>query len=128
LEENMEKTDLFIAYALKYRDNLIDRWIGQENSEVDEVKRRNELKNKFPFLKLLMIINRDIQFVMKEIVMKEKESTNIDINEMIYHYLDCMVYPVREDEKPWFCGYENFYDMNRGYRLRYSGGDISIHE
>ena len=50
---------------LKYRDALIDKWA---NDVQNKTEYKNKAKENFPFIKLLMIINRDILFIALQIL------------------------------------------------------------
>lgn len=70
----LDQTDLLILYALKYRDALLEKWAGEQ----DVTEFINKAKKEFPFIKLLMIINRDIQFVNKNILRQEEKIENLE--------------------------------------------------
>ncbi len=65
-KELLDRTDCLILYIVKYRDALLRKWAHL--LEVDKLAYINEAKEEFPFIKLLMTINRDIQFVYEKII------------------------------------------------------------
>ncbi len=77
LKELVDRTDCLILYALKYRDALLEKWAYELN--MDKLEYKNEARKEFPFLKLLMTINRDIQFVHKKIMENKTE-----LDDLIY--------------------------------------------
>lgn len=114
-----DKTDILVEYALMYRDKLIDKWCSSnKNGNLDIASLKKRMKDSFPFIKLLMTINRDIQLVMKDIEPKSMEK--------IHNNLESMIYPVKSGMNKWFegdgegenKGYNKFYDKDRSYRLK----------
>lgn len=83
IEDNelVDHTDFLFIYAMKYRDALLEKWA--DNLKVNREAYMRNAKSEFPFIKLLMTINRDIQFVNEKIL-----SSKMDDLE------DKLVYPV----------------------------------
>ena len=82
VNELVDRTDCLILYTLKYRDALLKKWANL--LEVDEVAYIKEAKKEFPFIKLLMTINRDIQFVNEKLLQKSKEELEKLEKDLIY--------------------------------------------
>ena len=80
-----DRIDMLLLYALKYREALLEKWAEGQNITEFKIHARKE----FPFIKLLMIINRDIQFVNENCLPKDKKIQNLkDI--LIYSIEGCI--------------------------------------
>ncbi len=83
---SLEYTRALFSYALYYRDALIEKWC-HDNEKLDKIA----IKERFPFIELLMYINRDIE---------TSVWCKYDINSSeIIPRLDALIYPVEEDAK-----------------------------
>lgn len=61
------KTDVLLEYILEYKTALLKKWcddISKKGWGVSEAQARIELNAKFPTIKLLMLVNQDIEDVM----------------------------------------------------------------
>ena len=83
----MERKNVFIIYAMKYRDALISRWCAvmkKKYPDKNEIEFQNQIKENFPFLQLMLIINRDIQFISSQIENKNAKNLKRIKNDLIY--------------------------------------------
>lgn len=67
MSEVFDKLDLLIIYMMRYREALIEKWLEQwEETKLPEERNnmREEIAERFPTIRLLMTINRDIQLAM----------------------------------------------------------------
>lgn len=107
-KEQYDKTDSLLLYALNYRDALIayhvKKW-EQRNPERSADEFRRKLKMQFPMVALFMTINRDIQFVVKDVLGKKVD--------MLKKYCNELVYPVLESDRHWFLGYEEILNQRK---------------
>ena len=93
---------------MKYRDALLLRWEKTEKEKYPDrntVEFRNKMKDDFPFLQLMLTVNREIQFVSSEI-----EALNIKNLKRVKNDL---IYPVSYNkpvelyvERMWYHRYE----------------------
>lgn len=106
-EECVERKNAFIVYAMKYRDRLIEKWsddVEKEYPDKEKTQFKAQMKEAFPFLQLMLEINREIQFVASQI-----ESIRISALKGIKNDL---IYPVEYDnrilmsEKIWYLKYK----------------------
>lgn len=106
-EECVERKNAFIVYAMKYRDRLIEKWsddVKKEYPDKEKTQFKAQMKEAFPFLQLMLEINREIQFVASQI-----ESIRISNLKGIKNDL---IYPVEYDngilmsEKIWYLKYK----------------------
>ena len=69
-EESVERKNAFIVYAMRYRDALIKKWsddVEREYPDKEKMQFKNQMKEAFPFLQLMLEINREIQFIASQI-------------------------------------------------------------
>ena len=107
-EAHMDRKNAFIIYAMKYRDALLLRWektVKEKYPDRNTVEFRNKMKDDFPFLQLMLTVNREIQFVSSEI-----EALNIKNLKRVKNDL---IYPVSYNkpvelyvERMWYHRYE----------------------
>ncbi len=118
-------TDSIVSYAISYRDALIDSWVkkNDEDYEIEQIyEYKNEIKNNFPFVRLMMEIYRDIQLVKKfefeekhrplkeklnsnSITEQEEKQINEQIKELYDHQTSVikeMLFPIKYCFKIWF--------------------------
>ena len=80
----LDQTDLLVLYALKYRDALLKKWAGER----DVTEFINKAKREFPFIKLLMMINRDIQYVNEKILPLEKKVEKLKLEKKLIYSVE----------------------------------------
>ena len=97
--------DVLIRYALAYKEALIDYWIEEEiyyDDNTDHTMLKQKLNKAFPFLRLVMSINRDIQMLLRryygEMVSENELISLEDINKIESN----MIYPVLYSGQEWF--------------------------
>jgi hypothetical protein len=113
-EEQTERREWYtdeavVEYAKRYRDALVEKW-AQEWSQADGVditQLQEEIRSRFPFIRLVATINRDVELVMRydrewqgKRPMSEKE-----MEKEIQQYCNDMVYPIYEINAVWFDWY-----------------------
>lgn len=120
-KECYERLDAFVIYMLKYRDALICVWkddfVEHENKTgkhflAEESHLMEKIRVRFPMIRLAMTINRDIQFVLRELsVLGEYRK-----RDYFYKYLAGMVYPVRFSPNRWYEEYAaaEYFDEETG--------------
>ncbi len=94
-ERTFDKLDALIIYVMCYREQLIRKWHEEGNWE----KGISEIKKQFPTIRLMMLVNRDVQFVLKYVpryMLEEKLILN--------KHLRNIVFPVRRSKERWFKG------------------------
>lgn len=110
-EGTLEKTDSLIIYAIKYRDALLNKWMEKwkdKNPIKSASGMEKLLKDNFPLIRLLMTINREIQLVLKDVLVEDEE--------VIKYYLNAvLIFPVKSCKKPWFEGTQEYIDKRTKY-------------
>ena len=93
-----DRTDLLIVYAHRYKEELLRAWSEKLENKLGY---KNQEEIDFPFIKLLMLINREIQFIAKEIKHFPEKSGGY-LRESISELLKDMVYPLKiQTEAKW---------------------------
>ena len=107
MEGQLDKTDSLMVYALLYRDALLEEWVNHwpEEEQISRSRLYQELKEQFPLMCLLMVINRDLQYAAKEICLKTERQGERE--EQLKALCSAMVYPVTYSLYRWFSGYES---------------------
>lgn len=120
-EERYERLDAFVIYMLKYRDALIRAWLEDFTERVHGLERTvaledghlmYEISEQFPMIRLAMTINRDIQFVLRELAALQEYGKR----DYFYKYLADMVYPIRFSSNRWYEEYAaaEYFDEETG--------------
>ena len=103
----VERRNAFIVYAIKYRDALIEKWsddIEREYPDKEKTQFKNQMKEEFPFLQLMLEINREIQLIASQV-------ERVRISELKGIKND-LIYPVEYDnrtlmtDKMWYLKYK----------------------
>ena len=101
-EHVYDRIDLLMIYAHRYKEELLKVWSEKLDNKSGY---KIQMDREFPFIKLLMLINRDIQFVAKEIKHWQKKEKKSSLKESLSNILSDMIYPLKvPEETKWVKG------------------------
>ena len=111
--KQMDPTDIIVQYSVRLREELISSWtekVKQRGRMVDEVIFKQELRDSFPFNKLMGMVCRDILF--SAVYMEDELYENmlnkklglldrIKLQEKIDEISSMLVLPIYESKAFW---------------------------
>ena len=92
-----DRTDCLVVYALAYRDRLIEYWARQEGRQDDRLY-LNQLREDFPFIKLLTQIALDCKIYWSLVLCGKKHISQEKIEKELKKLEEELLFPLNEFE------------------------------